>query len=263
MPTLILSNRYTEDSQRLWRAAGEMGWDVERLVNWRLPKKPLYDPVIYVESLFAPMVADGLGITLSEPPEAWMDELPIRYKQRLVALTNAGKARELLKEQKDRFANGACTIRDGKVVPYEGRNYFIKPPNDKSFPAKEYKELPDYIPDSTSILLQSVVEWEKEFRCFCLDSKVLTLSVYSRHGMLQKHEDWYATPEELQQAKDFAEEVMKNIKTPKAIVMDVGVIKDDDRGWAVVELNAAWGSGIYGCNPKKVLEVIKECGNNV
>jgi len=35
----------------------------------------------------------------------------------------------------------------------------------------------------------------------------------------------------------------------------VGHIKD--RGWAVVEANAAWGSGLYGCDPVKVLEVLR------
>jgi hypothetical protein len=37
--------------------------------------------------------------------------------------------------------------------------------------------------------------------------------------------------------------------------MDVGVIQH--RGWAVVELNAAWGAGIYGCDPDEVLEVVR------
>jgi hypothetical protein len=39
------------------------------------------------------------------------------------------------------------------------------------------------------------------------------------------------------------------------VVLDVGVI--GERGWAVIETNAAWGSGIYGCDPKAVLQVIR------
>lgn len=31
----------------------------------------------------------------------------------------------------------------------------------------------------------------------------------------------------------------------------------EGRGWAVVEQNAAWGSGIYGCDPEEVLEVLR------
>jgi hypothetical protein len=29
------------------------------------------------------------------------------------------------------------------------------------------------------------------------------------------------------------------------------------RGWAVVEQNSAWGAGIYGCDPEKVLAVLR------
>jgi hypothetical protein len=31
MPTLILTPSFTEDSQALWRAAGRIGWDIQRL----------------------------------------------------------------------------------------------------------------------------------------------------------------------------------------------------------------------------------------
>lgn len=42
---------------------------------------------------------------------------------------------------------------------------------------------------------------------------------------------------------------------PRAVVIDVGMIAD--RGWAVVELNAAWDAGLYGCDPAQVLEVVQ------
>jgi hypothetical protein len=38
------------------------------------------------------------------------------------------------------------------------------------------------------------------------------------------------------------------------VVVDVGFI--DGRGWAVVEFNAAWGAGLNGCDPDKVLPAI-------
>jgi hypothetical protein len=37
--------------------------------------------------------------------------------------------------------------------------------------------------------------------------------------------------------------------------MDVGVI--DDRGWAVVEFNPAWCSGVLGADPRRVLAVLE------
>ena len=37
--------------------------------------------------------------------------------------------------------------------------------------------------------------------------------------------------------------------------LHVGVIAG--RGWAVIEQNSAWGSGIYGCDPEQVLQVLR------
>ena len=45
------------------------------------------------------------------------------------------------------------------------------------------------------------------------------------------------------------------VDLPRATVIDVGTIAG--RGWAVVEQNAAWGSGLYGCDPEQVLEVLR------
>jgi hypothetical protein len=45
--TLVLTPRYTDDSQLLWRAAGRIGWHVERLQTWRVPDhlRNLEDPM--------------------------------------------------------------------------------------------------------------------------------------------------------------------------------------------------------------------------
>ena len=37
---------------------------------------------------------------------------------------------------------------------------------------------------------------------------------------------------------------------PRTLVLDIGLIKD--QGWAVVEINAAWGSGLNGCRAERV-----------
>jgi len=38
------------------------------------------------------------------------------------------------------------------------------------------------------------------------------------------------------------------------VVIDVGLIAN--RGWGVIEFNAAWGAGLNGCDPEKVLPAI-------
>ena len=48
MPTLIFTPRFTDDSQALWKAAGDMGWTTERLGGWRVPEhlRSLPEPVL-------------------------------------------------------------------------------------------------------------------------------------------------------------------------------------------------------------------------
>ena len=42
---------------------------------------------------------------------------------------------------------------------------------------------------------------------------------------------------------------------PPAVVVDVGLI--EGRGWAIVEANAAWGAGICGCDPRRILPILR------
>jgi hypothetical protein len=102
-----------------------------------------------------------------------------------------------------------------------------------------------------------VVAWDKEFRCFILDRQLRTFSVYIRDGELQRHNDFAHTYEEEAELKRYAQALLADdrISLTRAAVLDVGVIHG--RGWAVVEQNAAWGSGLYGCDPVEVLRVLR------
>jgi hypothetical protein len=237
MPTLILSSRYTDDAQALWRSAVELGWDIERLTNWRVPEslKHVRDPVLYMEGLIGPAVAEQLGLKLVEPSLDWLPPLPDEYRKRWVRLSTMGQSRS----SKDPA--------------------FIKPPNDKSFPARIYEghELPIEFPDEMPVLVAEVVDWVKEFRCFILNRRLRTFSVYLREGELQQQRDFAHTQDEEAELTCFMERLLadQRVDLSCACVLDVGTIRG--RGWAVVEQNAAWGSGLYGCDPTEVLEVLR------
>jgi hypothetical protein len=237
MPTLILTPRFSEDSQALWRAAGQLGWPVERLPGWRVPDelRSVPDPVLYVEALFGPTLAEQFGLRLLEPAVDWLPRLPQEYRKRQVSLT---------------------TLRAARSIP---EPLFVKPPNDKSFPARVYlgSELPDGYDEESPVLVAEVVHWEKEFRCFVLDRQPQTLSVYLRGGELQRDKGFAATEAELGEATDFIRTVLADprVDLPRTAVLDGGVIAG--RGWAVVEQNSAWGAGLYGCDPTRVLEVLR------
>lgn len=83
------------------------------------------------------------------------------------------------------------------------------------------------------------------------------MSGYLRFGRLAKLDDYAAPDDEFGDAREFAERLLSDhsIEFLRAVALDIGRISG--RGWAVVELNAAWGSGIYGCDPAEVLEVLR------
>lgn len=237
MPTLILTPRFTEDAQALWRAAGQLGWGVERLTTWRVPDelRATPEPVLYLEALFGPILAKQFGLRLFEPAIDWLPRLPEEFRKRRVSLMRLREARQLTDLA------------------------FIKPPNDKSFPARVYagSELPVGYDEESPVLVAEVVRWEVEFRCFVLDRQPKTISVYLRNGELQRDQGFAASMTELAEAESVVRAILADsrVDLPRAAVLDVGIIAG--RGWAVVEQNAAWGSGIYGCDPVHVLEVLR------
>lgn len=230
-PTLILCPAYNHNNQTLWQAAINRGWDVERLLTYRVPDtmKDIADPVLYIQALFAPTIAKDFGIELKEPPNDWMAKLPVEFSKRKIVLTTMAEARQM--------GTG-----------------FYKPPNDKSFKAFVGTGL--NLPDGTDdepVLVSNPVTWDQEFRCFLLDGKIQTLSRYYSKGTLCFNP---ITDHERVRIETFVSDVVAATKLPKSVVMDVGTI---DGEWAVVELNAAWGSGIYECNPHAVLDCIHVC----
>ncbi len=239
MKTLILSPRYTSDSVALRAAALASGWDAERLVSWRPPahlrELPEIEPVPYGEPLFAAVVADVLELALIEAALSWVAGIPHEFRKRNIEFATLAKAR---------------TLREPA---------FIKPADDKCFAADIYDSGTDLPPEENlEVLISEPVVWEAEFRCFALERKVVTSSVYSRNGTLAQAADgsWPASQAETSAALHFAQMVLEDVRVsfPPSAVLDVGLIKD--RGWAVVESNACWGAGIYGCNPHCVLDTL-------
>jgi len=244
MPTLVLSPRYTPDSNTLWQAALRAKWPVMRLQNHRAPDELHdHDVVLYGEALFVAVIADQLDLALFETPLDWLPSLPFSCRQREVDLTNLKDARSIAQPA------------------------FIKPAADKTFDAKVYEtgaQLPsaEYFDDETPVLVSEPVTWEVEYRCFVADRVLHTLSPYSRYGELAENEagECPAPADEFSAANTFVEQIFADltVEIPPAIVVDIGKI--EGRGWAVVEANPAWGSGIYGNNPDEVLEVLaKSC----
>ena len=199
--------------------------------------RTLDEPVLYGEALFGPSLAEQLGLSLLNPPEDWLVRLPMDYRHRHIELSTLGRAKLLQDEA------------------------FVKPPNDKSFPAGVYRgaDLPTEYAEAKDmpVLVSEVVTWEKEFRRFILDRTLVTWSVYSRFGDLQRDADFASSPAEAGELQAFMSTLLADdrVDLPRATVVDVGTI--EGRGWGCVEQNAAWGAGIDGCDPAAVLAVLR------
>lgn len=242
MSQLILPPRYTPDSIALGKAATRANWKVHRLHSWSVPPELRNtDAVVYAEPLFISAVAEPLGLEVLEPSATWLPELPRHYRNREISLVTLGQARLLEKPA------------------------FIKPISDKCFMAKVYQSGAELPPPPTDLgdeeptYLSEPVVWGIEFRAFVLDRQVVTISPYLRDGELVEQPDgsWAASEDEIRSAEDFCRVVLADpqVPCPAAVVLDVGIIRG--RGWSVIEANAAWGSGLYGCDPDGVLQTIR------
>lgn len=235
MPTLIVPDRASNlDIKALQEAAVARGWSFAP-VRYQLPEGFSADqPVLYGDPLFCDIIAAQLGVRLLEPADDFLVRLPQEWRKREISLTTLAQAR----------------LWDGGPV-------FVKPAADKSFPARVYAggaALPgdEAVSGDTLVLLSEPVHWELEWRLFVCAGRVVTRSPYFRNGKL----DLVARPEELGELRGFTKALLPKIESllPPVTVLDVGKIAG--KGWAVVETNPAWGSGLYACDPKQTLAAL-------
>ena len=241
-PLVLLAPRVTGDSVTIWRTALAAQWQCERLQNWRIPSHLQVhdrDIIIYAEPLFAEAVTSQLDLALLEPPPEWLPSLPQEYLLRKIEILSLSNARE------------HCD------------NLFVKPAEGKVFEPRVYQtgsELPtlEQIGD-IKVIASTPVQFELEVRCFVANGVITTSSPYWRNGNLAQtaEGDWPFIENEETEAHHFANDVLQSLKedVPTAFVLDVG--RTSEKQWIIVEGNPCWGAGLYGCNPKEVLNTIR------
>lgn len=164
--TLHLPPWPTPTVTALAAAATARGMRVHTFRDRRVPEEHRRDPGagLYAGPAFADVVAPDLGLGLLEAPEGWLPALPYELTGRRIELMPLAQARQLR-------------------VPA-----FMKPPNDKSFPARVYPDgsrLPgrDAVEDDVPVLVSDIVTFTAEFRLYVLDGEVVTGSRYAVRGV--------------------------------------------------------------------------------
>jgi hypothetical protein len=243
MPTLLLSPRYSSDSRLLRSAAERQGWSVVRLGTRTVPGfVGGRDLVFYGEPAYADVVATSRSIALLQPTPTWLTTIPEEHRKRAVSASSFGRATRL-----------------------SGPAFVKAAPERKPFPSRVYETgaalrsaAATGCPESLPVLVAEPVAWDLEVRCFVCDRAPVSSSPYLREGRLAvaADGDWPLTEDERDEAADFIGLVLgdRRVTLPPAVALDVGRIRG--RGWAIVEINSAWGSGLYGCEPGAVLAVL-------
>jgi hypothetical protein len=239
MPTLLLTPRPTDDAQELWRGCARLGWNAHRVHGWKVPVVDSADVAVYAEPLLATHIARTLNLELLEPTVDWLPSIPERWRKRSVLLSTMKEARAISEFR------------------------FIKSAAGKEFDARVYpsgKELPrgEMIGDSLAVLIQEIVQFDVEYRCFVSEREIRTASSYWRHGKDPRDEKGLWSVDELSEARQFCAEFLADsaVRVPEACAIDVGFIQG--KGWAVIECNAAWSSGVYGCDGAEILPMLRQ-----
>lgn len=139
------------------------------------------------------------------------------------------------------------------VQPLE-EDCFIKCAYQKWFEAKVYKKgerlLMDHAREEDWIYVQDIIDPVDEVRCFVKNGKVSTASYYKKNKELES-----------EYLEDIPDEIIKIVKDicdymniPYGIVLDFAKLSDGK--WVFLEVNEAWASGLYDCDPVACLDVI-------
>jgi hypothetical protein len=234
----------------LQMAARELGWDVVSApYGWRLDDNLTASGEVgvpYGSQTFCEVIAQQMNWKLEANSFDWLARLPEKYLKRKVEFMTLGEAKKITERK------------------------FIKPADDKCFDAKVYE--PDtfhpheIITNDYPVLVSEPVEFDLEYRCFCTPLRVSTWSNYIYHEHLANPKYWTSVdvldkclPDEFVQNLlddlSFDDDAVETFPS----VIDVGRIPG--KGWAIIETNQAWASGLYGCDALSALKVMEQaCG---
>ncbi|PTT39054.1 hypothetical protein DBR28_07785 [Chryseobacterium sp. HMWF028] len=236
---IALSPMYTEDSNNLKKASLNTSYELNRFNSkWNVPEEFRKDVIaVYGEDIYAEIVAEQCNLTLTKPDDDWLSKISEEFTKRKIVY---GRLKDFVHEE----------------------NIFIKCSDFKSFKAGVFDKVTDIkgfetLDPESMVFTSEVVEWELEVRCFVFKNEIKTYSSYWRNDVFDTDE--LSEREKKDMFQFFESFIQKYSSTlPTGIVLDFGIIKG--KGWALIEANPAWCSGLYACDAEKALEVIvKSC----
>ncbi len=225
--TLLIPAKSDEERDRVaqaWEAAGGRVRRVEKF--WVKPDLADNEAVaIYGNDTFAQVLAQVLGLKLLSPDDALIGRISKEWTKRTVL------QRDLAELVESDFP------------------LFVKPVIPKQFAAAVYQSLSELqaatldLPGKEAVLTSEKVEISAESRFFVLDGELQASAIYEGEGDLAEAELLVSA---------FAQAHASDL--PRTYVVDLAF--NPDLGWFLLEFNSAWGAGLNGCDPPKVLHCI-------
>jgi hypothetical protein len=221
-------------------AARDANWEVLSAPSgWRLPEHVTATGAKgtpYGSQTFCEVIAQQMNWTLRQNSFDWLAKVPQKYLKRQVDF---------------------MTLREAKQIT---QRKFIKPADDKVFPAKIYEpgefQVHEIIPDDTPVLVSEPVQFDVEYRTFMNGFTVKAWSNYLFYGEINDPRFHHMVNDDQPHPVAFVHDLMLESDLPcEPCVIDVGIIHG--KGMAVIECNQAWASGLYGCDPGGALSVLE------
>ncbi len=222
--TLLIPDKSDVERDAVAIAWENQGGTVLRLGRFWDP--PALDPArarVYGNDSFCLVLEQKLGLQLCSPPDDLLTTLSTRFLGRSVTQVTVSAVESV-------------------TLPA-----FVKSLIPKQIASQVYQTHDELaaacagLDSTTGLLISEPVELVAEARCFVLSKTVLDCAFYEGSAA-------HAA------AISFASAVATDAALPRAVVVDIGMLRDGR--WVVIEFNAAWGAGLNGCDPRRVLPAI-------
>ena len=214
---LVLTDKPDVERDAVAEAWAAAGGEVLRLGRFWDP--PALEPRrvrVYGADSYCQVLAQKLGLVLVSPPDDVLLHLAPALTKRALGGTTLAAARELA------FPAFLKTF-----VPKLIRSRVYASADDLEAEARGLEP-------ETALLVSEIVTFVAEARCWLLDGEPVSIACYEGDV-------------DVTGARELAAELGRDPAMTSPCVIDVGLTPD--RGWLAIEANAAWGSGLNGCDP--------------
>lgn len=214
--TLVISDKPDPERDAVAAAWEAGGGGILRLGRfWDPPSLDPHRVRVYGAETFCQVLAQKLGVTLVSPPDDLLRTMSLDVVKRSLVSATVGQLGAIAFP---RFVKSSVP----KLI--RSRVYASE--------AELVSELRGLAP-SVELLASEVVDLAAEARSWVLDGEVLSIACYEGAA-------------DLNAARTLVTAAARDPGVPSSCVIDVGLTHD--RGWLVIEANAAWGAGLNGCD---------------